>query len=53
MASVGLLLTAEMELVHDALADIEQIMRALVKCHGQPYRALERRVEQFMDGEVD
>lgn len=51
MASSTLTLTAEMDLVHDAIAEIEVIFRALAKCHGHQYRALERRIERLMDGE--
>jgi hypothetical protein len=45
-------LTLEMDLVIDAIADVERIMRSLVKCHGQPYRTLERKIAHMMDGEI-
>lgn len=53
MASCTLTLTAEMDLVHDAIAEIEVIFRALAKCHGQQYRALERRIERLIDDADD
>lgn len=53
MATTTVTLTAEIDLIHDAIADIERIMRALVKCHGQPYRELERRIERLMDHEIE
>lgn len=49
MAQMTLTLTAELDLIRDAIDDIERIMRALVKCHGQPYRELERRIERLME----
>jgi hypothetical protein len=52
MAQILCTLTAELELCYDAVAEIEMIMRALVKCHGAQYRAIERRIEQLMDGET-
>jgi hypothetical protein len=52
MAQTAVKLTLEMDLVNDVVADIERIMRALVKCHGQPYRMLERRIEHIMEGEI-
>lgn len=52
MARTVCALTAEVDLIHDAIADIERITRALVKCHGQPYRELERRIERLMDCEI-
>ena len=53
MAMATCSLRFEMDLIHDAIADIERIMRALVKCHGQPYRSLERRIENLVEGEID
>lgn len=53
MASCVLTLTAEMELVHDAIGDIERVFRALAKFHGHSYRALEQRIERLMDGEAE
>lgn len=53
MASCTVTLTAEMDLVHDALSDIELIFRTLAKCHGQQYRTLERRIERLFDAADD
>lgn len=53
MASRTIALTAEIDLVHDAIRQIEVVFRALAKCHGQQYRALERRIERLMDDESD
>lgn len=47
MARLGYTLRAELDLVHDAVAEIERIMRALVHHHGPKYRALERRIESL------
>lgn len=51
MAQLGTL-TCELDLCHDAINEIRMIMHALVKCHGAPYRALERRIERLVDQEV-
>ncbi|WP_131522920.1 hypothetical protein [Nitrobacter sp. Nb-311A] len=39
-------------MIYDAIADVERIFRALATCHGQQYRALERRIERLLDGET-
>jgi len=53
MAQLITTLTAETELIHDAIDDLQRIMRALIKCHGYDFRALERRIEALMEGEVE
>lgn len=52
MAQLVVSLTAEMELIHDAIADVERIFRALATCHGQQYRDLEKRIECLLEGET-
>lgn len=47
MARLLCTLRAELDLVHDALAEIERIMRALATRHGSKYRELERRIESL------
>lgn len=43
-------LICEMHLINDAINDIGRIFKALAKCHGDEYRALERRIEDIAGG---
>jgi len=52
MAQLFRTLTCEVDLIRDAVADVERIFRALATCHGQKYRALEKRIERLIDGET-
>lgn len=52
MAQLIVTLTAETDLISDAVADLERIFRALSKCHGQQYRALEKRIERLGEDET-
>jgi len=45
MAKLVHSLIFETDLLHDALADIERVFRALGRCHGTQFRALERKIE--------
>ena len=51
MARLVLTLTAETELISDAVADVERISRALAKFHGDAFRKLESRIVRVIDGE--
>ena len=51
MARLVWTLTAETELISDAVADVERIFRALAKFHGDAFRKLESRVDRLIDGE--
>lgn len=51
MARLVLTLTAETELISDAVADVDRIFRALAKFHGPAFRKLERRVDRLINGE--
>lgn len=48
MAKVIMTLTAEMDLLTDAIRDIERIFIRLATCHGAQYRDLERRIEAMV-----
>lgn len=52
MAQLFTMLTCEVDLISDAVADMERIFRALATCHGQQFRALEKRIERLVDGET-
>lgn len=52
MAQAVMSLTIEMDLLFDAIGDIERIFGALSTCHGQKYRALERRIENLIGDDV-
>lgn len=49
MAIATVTLRAELDLVHDAIDDIERIFRSLATCHGEKYRRLERRIETLYE----
>lgn len=44
-----LTLTAEFDLLHDVLRELEAIQDGLVKKHGAPFRALERAIENLFE----
>lgn len=48
MATATLRFTYEFDAVLDAIADMQRVVRALVKCHGQKYRDLERRIDGLL-----
>ena len=45
MARVLLALHVEIELLEDAISEIERVHRALARRHGDAFRALDRRIE--------
>lgn len=51
MARLVLTLTAETELISDAVADVDRIFRALAKFHGDAFRELECRIDRLVDVE--
>jgi len=53
MAQLVRTLTVEMDLVGDAIDDVERIFRALARKHGPAFRALEREVERLMNGDAE
>jgi hypothetical protein len=50
MATTTLTLACEMDLIGDAIADLQTIFEALATCHGSAYRELERRIEDLVGG---
>lgn len=46
-------LKIETDLIHDAFRDLEMVNRALVKCHGLPFRKLQRRIDDLIEGEIE
>lgn len=49
MASVRLELRLETELVRDAISDLVFVHEALASCHGAAFRALDRRIDDFVE----
>lgn len=49
MAKVVVKLVVEMDLVVDAIRDIERIFGELATCHGSPYRELQGRIERLIE----
>lgn len=52
MAQLLTTLICEVDLMSDAVADMERIFRALATCHGRQFRALEKRIERLLNGET-
>ncbi len=49
MAQITMVLIAETELAHDAIADVSRIHHALASRHGDRFRKLERRIDALTD----
>lgn len=49
MASTVLTLTLEMDVIHDAIEEVQRVHQRLASCHGDDYRKLDRAIERLMD----
>lgn len=49
MAHRDMYIVAEMELVKDAMCDLERIQRALAHRHGSSFRALEKKLDAYFE----
>ena len=53
MATLNLVLTAEMDEIRDALALLQEIHARLAKRHGDSFRNLDRAIEAFIQKPAD
>lgn len=49
MAAITRTITAEMEAMHDAIAQLQVVHSRLAKKHGDQFRRLDRAIEAFID----